>query len=348
MSYTIIQADLKNHKKDIISLWRRNSQGVPEERYSWIYENNPAGAPICYLLKENESGSIVGATSLFPRKIFIDGKQINAGIAGDFVVDKNHRALGPALSLQKAAVFHCNGNEFAILYGFPNKQSESVLLRAGYKILGEVVQMTKPLHSYYYIKRYINIPVITKALSNALDFLMKNHPKEIYKKTSNQYSFIILSSFNQTFDVLWDKASTRFIFIGERNSSYLNWRYKESPHNKHNIFALISKDDSKIFGYIIFSLTENRAQIADILFQKDDILDTLISSFINMQRRQGVDSISINIAGNRSFVDKLKEYGFSLRSRERKILIYTSSNFLIPLPEIENGNWYLTSGDNDI
>lgn len=41
MTYTIIKADLNRKRNDMIGLWRRNFQDVPDERYSWIYESNP-------------------------------------------------------------------------------------------------------------------------------------------------------------------------------------------------------------------------------------------------------------------------------------------------------------------
>jgi hypothetical protein len=349
MSYSIIQADLKEHRNEIISLWKRNFQGVPEERYSWIYENNPSGETLCFLLRHDENDSIVGAASLFPRRILINGVYVNAAIGGDFAIDKKHRSLGQGLSLIKSFISTCEGEQFDLLYGFSNENSEPVTMKAGYVVLGEVIQMTTLLKSYHHIKKYINLPLIASATSSIIDSFILFRLIINYKKIKGLYSFEILSSFDDRFDDLWKKISNQFSFIGERTGSFLSWRFKESPYNKYDIFTLTSKDHHNIYGYIIFTVHEKRAQISDIGFLNDNkILDVLLNIFFRYQRQQGIESIAMSIGADPVLINQINKNGFSIRNRRGKIVIYISSKSSLSLQDVKKGNWYITSGDNDV
>jgi hypothetical protein len=285
---------------------------------------------------------------LFPRRTLIDGKHYRAGIAGDFAVDREHRGVGPALSLQRAAVSNCRERRFDVLYGFPNRRSQSILQRAGYKAVADVLRMTKPLRSRYYLKRRIETPFVTRALSRPVDFVIRLISGE-YHRNQNRYSFETPSFFDERFDDLWKKGSTRFPIIGERTSSYLNWRYARSPHVTYSVFALTPKGDDALLGYIVYHIRENKANIADLFSLDLDVtLDLLISGFINHLRKNCIDSVTVCYAGTQVFINKLLDHGFSIREREGKIVVYSPSDNPLYAFLLNKENWYLMPGDNDI
>lgn len=345
MNYTITRADIKRDKDQIIALWKRNFTDIPEERYEWIYENNPAGSAICLIAKD-PIGSIIGAASIFPRKLFLDNHFILAGIAGDFVIDKEHRGFGPAIALQKAIISKAREEGFEILYGIPNNKSEAVLLRVGYRKLGNIIRMTKPLKSEYYIKRYINIPGITHIISKVTDFALKpSIGKKSYLK-SDYFKSKIISSIDKNFDEFWEVAKVQWHFIGVRDSSYLKWRFFKSPNNNHQFFVLSENDNGKIVGYILYHIANNKIYIDDILAFKE-CYDFLISEFICFQNRRNFDSISISFLEDAFLLGKFKQFGFSERDRDNKVIIYQ----LDKKPQVhyrDQKSWFLTPCDNDI
>lgn len=348
MRYSIVPADIANDREAVLKLWKRNFNRVPEERFAWMYRDNPAGPAACWIATEAERGEIVGATAVFPRQLLIDGDTIRAGIAGDFAVDPKHRGFGPALSLQKTAVAHCSERTFSVLYGLPNKQSRSVLLRAGYRTVADVYRMTKPLRSWYYLSRRIEMPFITRALSRSVDVVFRLLS---WKDSSRHETYALETppAFDARFDELWNKASTHFTVIGERSSSYLNWRYRSSPHETYSIFSLVRKDTRSLLGYIVYHTNENKANIADLLsLDLDSTLDTLLSAFISHLRKSFVDSVSVSYAGTRLFLKKLLNYGFFIRDREGKVVVYAPADVAAHAIVLNEENWYLLSGDNDI
>lgn len=347
--FSITIADLKNDRDNILALWKRNFPNISEKRFSWMYENNPAGAASCLLLNNPKENSVIGATALFPRRIFINGKPILSAVGGDFMVDKEHRSLGPALSLQKAATTLCDDEIFNLIYVIPNKNSGPVVQRAKYKVLCDMVNLTKPLRSYYQLKKHFDIPVVTKMVSKPVDLAMRIISKENYYKKHDDHTFELPLSFDERFDELWKEVSSVLPVIGERSSSYLNWRFSSSPHKEHYIFSLVQKQSKNIQGYIVFHISESRVCIDDMLcLDMDETLDCLLSKFLSVQRKKGMDSVTTSYGGTPAFINKFQEHGFSIRGGEDKIMVYVPSGspHLAQLMNAES--WYLLPGDKDI
>src|SRR3989337_1899674 len=348
MTYSIIKADLKKDKEDILELWKRNFPGVPEERYPWIYENNPSGSARCWLAKNSEENSVVGSVALFPRRILIKGRYLVAGIAGDFSVIKEFRVYGPALSLQREIASNYVNEGFDILYGLPDKQSEEIVKRAGYSAIGNILWLTKPLNSQNYLKKNFKLPLIAEIASKPTDMVMKMLARENFYVRPKDYTYELLTHFDSRFDILWEKAAPQFTIIGEKTCSYLNWRFSRSPHSSYLTFVIKHAETDEILGYIIFSIAQNRANIADILSLNDHTLNSLLSEFLLSLRRECIDSVSISLAVCIDLVRKLQRYGFSIRGREGKLvaLFPPDSPFAQYISEIKN--WHFMAGDNDI
>jgi len=348
-NYQIFKADMNTHREEIQALWERNFPAVPEHRFTWIYENNPRGPAICWLAKDVEQDKVVGATSLFPRKFSIHRSPVLAGIAGDFVVDKEHRGFGPSLALQHTVVSHSQEARFDFLYGISGKQAELVHRRAGYHIVGQVVRMIKPLKVDKYFQRGNGVPWMKKNLAKPLNVALSLLSKEQYSAGPKNYRLERISVFDRRFDDLWEKASSRYPVIGERTGEYLNWRFTHTPHKSYTIFTLTHKKDDEILGYIVSHVVNNHAYIADLLcIDNTSVFNTLVSRFLLFVREEGLDSVSITCMGDRAVTKKLKGYGFFMRASNTNVIAYVDPDSPLTSTLSEPNNWYLTEGDNDV
>ena len=109
MAYVSTPFKLDEHKTALVKLWTDNmSDGgiaaVAEQRVSWLYQENPLGPALTWLVKDDASGAVVGCASLYPRSVSVRGEVVRAGIGIDLAVDKAHRVGGPAVILQRAVV----------------------------------------------------------------------------------------------------------------------------------------------------------------------------------------------------------------------------------------------------
>ncbi len=348
MRYSVIKADIRKDRQRILSIWGRNFTDVPQERYGWFYENNPYGQALSWLVTDQKTNSVVGSTALFPRRMNLNGKKALAGIAADFAVNQDHRSLSAALKLQKAVISWCKENKVELIYGFPNEQSEAVLLRVGYKKLGEVKRLAKLLKTKSKLKRYLPRSGVI-LFSIPLDFIFAIFSKERSYAKSDNLEIELPHRFDERFDSLWEEAKSRFGVIGERTGQYLNWKYVDNPHKKYHIFSLAEKKGKKIWGYVVFYLQDNNCFVVDLLYLNSDFaLKSLLTQFILFLRKKRVDSISILILGPPSLVKNLKAFGFHSRKENSKVFIYIrgkSPHFPLVMNE---ENWFLLEGDRDI
>ena len=103
MSYSVHRLSCEEDERQLITFWNANHRTTLEEKYRWIYEGNPAGKATVFLVKDDED-ECVGCCAVFPRQVSVEGVSLHAGVAGDFLVHKEHRVLAPALQLARSLV----------------------------------------------------------------------------------------------------------------------------------------------------------------------------------------------------------------------------------------------------
>lgn len=349
MAYSVMHADLNEDRDSILALWDRNltGHGVPDGRYDWIYNNNPCGQPTCFLLKNDQDGHVAGSYTLFPRSLLVNGRMEKAYVCGDLIVDTSHRSLGPALMLIKAALAESE-KKSSILFGFPNHLSQPVLLNFGFEVLCDHLEMTKVLKSYPYIQRYVKFEPVARMFALPLDLALKCRPSN-WRRNGGNYHSNIETLFDAQFDDFWQKIKGRFSLKGEADSSYMHWRFAESPYDKHYIYTLSSLPEEQLVGYVVFRKVGKRIKIVDIGFSPDDNwLEVLLSSLHQHRDLDDVEAITFDFAGDLRFIERLRKNGFSVRCKELKTIIYTPKAWQGIVEEICHGSWYLTSADNDI
>jgi hypothetical protein len=359
--YTIIEADVDKNKNDIIPILKRNLREASAQRYEWNYKKCPFGLARFFLAKHDNSKSFVGTASLFPRKINIENEPNFAYIAGDFAVDKKHRAYGPALKLQKDVLSESKNSGFKFIYGFPNEKSKILLLKAGYQEIGNIKLFIKIIKTKYihidFISIYLNSTVILKVVkyiksfkmfSKVLDLIIKKFSKEERNKKKYDYSVEMPELFDNRFDIFWKEVSKQYKIIGVRDSIFLNWRYKQSPSQEYKIFCILD-ENKKILGYIIYYIKEKICYIVDMLFFKSkNVLDALLTEFCLHIRKKSVGAINIRYLGDMFLENKLKEYNFfPIENNKTKVLIH-NFGFIPQEFLLDKKNWHFFIGDTDL
>lgn len=345
--YSIFSVSPDECRDEVLALWERNFSSNRAERFDWLYQANPYGPAICLLIKHVKTAQIIGAHGLFPRRFYIKGKPCMGIMGGDLSIDQEHRILAPAILLQKAVLAQCDGYTFSHYYGFPNKQSQAVNQMLGLTML-DVHKLAKPLKSYEYIEKRIHTQVVSQALSKVVDSVFQGISKESRYKKSDQYIAELTTGFDERFDYLWQAVTSQFAIIGERTSSYLEWRYLRSPDYQHEIFTLSDKSNGRLCGYIIFHAEETRTHIDDILsLDMEKTFDVLLSEFLLFQRDKGVAFVFVKIIGLSSIRKKFNDFGFYDKGIQ-KVTVFASQNHKDKSIIINNENWHLMPGDKDI
>lgn len=353
MSYSIIKADPDKNKADIIEIWKMNSQKVITDRYDWIYKNCPGGKTQAWLVKDDKTGEFVGVTALFPVKIYIRGSIKNAAIAGDLFMNKNHRIAGPAIMLQREVVSSLKDNKLDLIYSFPNKASEPILKRIGYKVLGDKIRLVKILRTENYLSRLPAGEILAPVIGPIFNIIFRLRSFEIRKKTSKMYRTESVKNFDERFNELWDRVHNRVSGKSERSKTMLEWKYLKSPYNresKHYIFTLINTQQENLAGYIIYRKMGNTIEIRDVLYDLHQDFVTLFSAFLKNIRRLKPDTVSMMLMDSgHDFIQNMKKIGFHARKEKEKVLIIGSDSNMMSGNQITDGrDWLLFQCEDDM
>jgi len=346
LKYRVEKVDALNKRDVILQLWARNfSLTNAEERFAWMYEENPERVPdVWFLLDQN--GRCVGMVAVSKRKFFYDGKVLNAGQAMDFIVNKEHRALGPALQLQRCIIEEMDNCGLDFLYSFPNKKSKAVAKRAGFKDLGFFCRWTLVLRSSYLIKKYIDNKFLSAIAGGALDVVLRAKRKAFFRRIPDfESSFPVLCETDNVFDELWQGVDSSFKIVGDRQSAFIQWRFAEYPESDYQCFLV--KSQTRPHGYIIFKTCEKYVSIVDFLADKLENLKYLFQLFTDAIDKKKYLSISVDCIGYALGEEFFKSIGFVKRPTNDCVFVSSidalkDKNILIP------ESWYLTVADRDV
>jgi hypothetical protein len=157
-------------------------------------------------------------------------------------------------------------------------------------------------------------------------------------------------SFGPEYDALWEKASSKFDFVAERKSDYLQWKYRKPPHVRYDIFEARKRDSGELTGYVVLrTTTRNGARLAllvDLFADPEDAttLGALLDRAIEYAR-----------AGRAA---RLQAFTFDRRIAARLLAkgffrISSPMQFCVRIKEApeeffrDTSRWHVTFGDSD-
>jgi hypothetical protein len=178
------------------------------------------------------------------------------------------------------------------------------------------------------------------------------------KKSTNPNITLYDDDFDESFEILANKASKRIPIIKQRTKEYLNWRYRNHPTRDYKTFVL--KENSMLKGYVIVRKTNVNEKlvgvIVDFLVDSDENVEK-IKDLLRVALEHFWDSkVSVVIATSGSLTlecDVLCHTGFRIAPKFMK----PSAHFLVIDSELEKNdleqlkkydNWLFSFGDYDV
>lgn len=349
MGYTVYQADLEKDKNSILKFWRENHQRSLEEKYQWIYEENPAGKAKVWMLKHDKSEECVGMTALFSRNFSVKGKGLVAGIAGDFLVNKHHRTMGPAIMLQRNVIVAVDNGHVDFVYGFPNKKAEPIMKRVGYRRIGTLRRFVKIIKSAHQLRKRGFNELWVKILSPLLDIVLILTSIETWYRWRSGFVCEEVNDLDGRFDRMWVNAKSQFTIAGDRTADYLKWKFLDDPDDLNRVYAIFNSDKSCVKGYIVYCFHDNGVEIRDFVFPEDKKATlVLMGSFLRNVRSFAQDSVVVNCLDNSHMIKAMKRFGFMKGKSGRSVYLYCTEDVWNDLPLLRSpDNWMLMKSDED-
>lgn len=353
--YAVVSADLEKDRQVIIDLWRRNLADIShlEEKYDWHFLNSPFGPGQIWILEAD--GQPIGTTSLGMRPLKLRETFTTAGVACDLAVNKEHRFLQPALMLQRALISSAHAG-IRILYGVPNSAGASVMKYVGYREFCGVHRYAKVLRISHYLERFGKFDAMVPFIGRMADQGYAAF-QSFGRRRKNGHATQILPCFDERFDELWNRLSSEHPTLTVRERRFLKWRYLECPLRQYKTLGLLTEDESRLLGYLIYYVEGHMAVCADLFAScAGEDLDCLLSSWAALAWGDGLASLSVSCSDG-ALAANLVRQGFSRRSivpvskpdrtrrHEQCKTLFTHERHSGTEPAIAD-SWYYTEGDS--
>jgi hypothetical protein len=343
MTYTIRQSDPECDRNRVLDLWQRNLPNASMRRYSWLYRTGTATG----WLVGRDPADTVGSAGLMERRFRAYGDDVQAGQAIDLNVLQTARSVGPALALQRAVLSTAKQKSLDWVYAFATAAAEQVQCRAGFRRLGTLERWIRPLKFGPALRGRMRNPWL-RSLTPPVNSLLTLRRVVEGRHRCPSTKFETTDRFDTRFDALWQTISQRFQFIGERTSTYLRWRFANSPDFRHQIFTL-SSDDDQLLAYVVYHYRDRLVYIGDFGFIEPRHFMCLLSQFIRRMRRERIEAVIATFLGGDQVRRRLQRLGFWRMSTGRNALLYVDAPQDDPRlePLLDAQNWYFTQADVD-
>lgn len=334
MRIVVRPADLSQDQDLLVkTLFQYLTPTSSHSRFDWLYRQNPHGPSLVWLALDNDNGEIVGLSAAFPRRIMVRKRERPGWVLGDFCIADKYRSLGPALQLQRATLEALQKiDREGLCYDFPSRRLVATYQRLGIAPTAQMVRLAKPLS--------LNGKVQKIAPARWLG----NMALRLFDVAAGRKRGLDISLHSgecgEEFEGLETTSSISDGVEIQRSPAYLNWRYLKHPLIQHQI--LTARQNGKLKGYLVFSLPDEHAHIAEWRVSDDSrVLAALIGELVRMLRKAGTMTLNAYLLSEDPRLRYLKRMGFWPRE-SNPVIVYGPG-----CQEISSCQWLLMYGDRD-
>jgi hypothetical protein len=167
-------------------------------------------------------------------------------------------------------------------------------------------------------------------------------------RPSQRTKIVEINSFGPEIDLLWQRIRHDFPVAFNRDSKFLNWRFREVPQMKYRCF--LASRDGRPVGYLVLRETEPvelpEGVIVDLLAARqdretiDDLVAFAVESFGN---RLAAIEFATSIP---EFAACLSRFGFHAVRTEKPNCVVADSN-IRQLLKSRSKDWLFSKADHD-
>jgi CelD/BcsL family acetyltransferase involved in cellulose biosynthesis len=326
------------------SLIAKMSPGDVESRYEWLYQTNPHGRALTWVAIDRRSGDIAGCTSVFPRRVLVEGRERLGSIGGDCFVEPRFRRRGLATALHRASFSSMRDAGIDFMYGPPVVNNLSALVKAGSRVVTGYRRWARPLTgSGAYKAAFARVPSRLEARLADLPVMIFDH---LMRADAREFQLEPVTEFRSEFDDLFERVAAKQKIACMRDSGYLTWRYLESPNQRQLPFAV--KRSGEIIGFLALELSPEKASVIDLFTQPEPkVIDAALQLAIGYATEAGCSSLELSLTQGGLLSERLSALGF-IRRDERGFQVAVAEND----PQFEaltsERSWHFMEADQDL
>ncbi|MGH7392470.1 MAG: hypothetical protein ACREM3_23885 [Candidatus Rokuibacteriota bacterium] len=291
MTLRVRPVDLEEDREELIGVLERNLTAVAHRvRFDWFYRRNPAGRAWSWIVYDTSGGRSVGAASVFPREVWLDGRVRRCGQVGDFAIDAGYRSLGPAVMLQRATLSPVDDGTLAFCYDCPpHAAGMAPLRRLGLEPNARMLRYVRPVRVNRYVRRLMGGSLLARPLA-----WIGNRMLGVITSRSRPEAGLEVAlhsaRFGEEFTRLDAAAGSRGLIRGRRTADILNWRYRDDPLREY--IALTVRGGGELMAYLIVQCAGEDAYVVDVSGGCDrEVVRVLFEAAVDVTRQRRMEAL---------------------------------------------------------
>jgi GNAT superfamily N-acetyltransferase len=364
MPTAVRAADLQRDRDALIEFLALHlNPAADANRFDWLYLQNPHGPARCWVSTDAPNGKIVGASTIFPRRMLRGDGAIRGCVFGDFCIHPDYRSLGPAVQLQRATLAGMQDAGFEFGYDFPSASMLGVYHRLGIRPQDLFVRMAKPLRANRQIGARVKSRIAARGASAVANAVLSS--RDVLLRPSGIAEIELHEGpCGEEFTALAKRVGASLGNCIERSADYLNWRFMKHPHQTYEM--LTAHVDGVLAGYLVAGSEETGARIVDWFGAAPEsvtktnvakasaakaslanakaaehVRRDLMIAAINHLREMDFETISFPLLASSPWLRELEGLGF--RGRESRPVMMIEG----PGAEVASRSWLLFDGDRE-
>lgn len=328
----------------VIRLMGKIYPGDMKARYAWLYEGNPHGAALTWIATERETGEVVGCTSIFPRRVMVNGRERIGGIGGDCFIEPRVRRQGLATALHAASFAEMPDRGVDFMYGPPTPNNLGALVRAGSHLVTNYKRWMRPLTSRgAYRAAFSRMPTKGQAQVASIPMIVFDR---LTRSAVRGFTLEEVHEFRPEFDVMFERAATEYVVACVRDSDYLAWRYLEAP--AHRQAPLAVRYGGELVGFVAIERAGELAAIVDLFSTPSSkLMDAILQLAIEHATAVGCSVLDMSSTEDSAFARRLRRHGFIGREgRGFQVAVRNDDPQIGALISAES--WHFTDADQDM
>jgi N-acetylglutamate synthase-like GNAT family acetyltransferase len=332
-------------KKQFTGKYRYGRMGL----FFWKIFKNPFQLGFVNLFKDDDK--IIATTSITPKSLLINQKEVLAAEIGDTYTDPNYQGKGFFSRLINSSRSNAYENDLKFVYGTPNNQSlPGYIKRANFDVIKsfDIRVLSLPIRVEAVFKSKFgwllaNVGDLLFNLFNRLYLFLTS----IFINTNTRYVVEECDTIPEDWDEFWFFACKKWNFIFNKDSKSIFWRYFQNPEKY--VFLTV-RSSEKLIGFCVYRILHDESgtslAIADYLFleQHSSALNNCLKVIKSKALNLGVRSVFLWCDSTSPYYNLFRKNGFANRSHIP--LISYKDVLFEELKEIDEIHFVMADSDN--
>jgi GNAT superfamily N-acetyltransferase len=315
-------------------------------RFRWQYEENPHCTPEGpEIWVAREDGVVLGQYATMPIRLLVKGRILRGSWGMDVMVRPNlqRKGIGSRLFL-----YWDQQVEASLGLGL-SLQSYTLFRKLQWQDVGPVPCYSKVLDAGALLSRRLPEALAALAAPVVRFALWIAFPTRS-SRGARVRVVPLEGAFTREYDLLWERASPKFDFVAERKREYLQWKFRNPPHVRYDVFEARNAS-GELTGYVVLRCAVRNgvrlAILVDLFADPEDreTLDALLDQGIGYGREQAAARIQ-SFTFDQRIGARLLAKGFFLISSPMQFCLRLKSEVDESFFR-DTSRWHVTFGDSD-